>query len=104
MTTVVNLRVAPYDVYIGRPGHGKAGPLGNPVAVGKRCPICGARHTKAGDTLPCYAEYLRRRCATDAPFAALVRSLRGKVLGCFCKPNPCHGDELVRYLADEETR
>jgi hypothetical protein len=25
--------------------------------------------------------------------------LRGKTLGCWCKPEPCHGDVLVELLA-----
>jgi hypothetical protein len=24
--------------------------------------------------------------------------LRGKTLGCFCKPHPCHGDIIAAYL------
>lgn len=31
---------------------------------------------------------------------AALGELRGKVLGCWCKPGPCHGDILAR-LADE---
>ena len=27
-----------------------------------------------------------------------LEQLRGKVLGCWCKPNACHGDVLVRLL------
>lgn len=26
--------------------------------------------------------------------------LQGKRLGCWCKPNPCHGDVLIRLLAE----
>ena len=25
-------------------------------------------------------------------------SLRGKKLGCWCKPDPCHGDVIIDYL------
>ena len=25
-------------------------------------------------------------------------SLSGQVLGCFCKPKPCHGDVIARYV------
>jgi hypothetical protein len=35
-----------------------------------------------------------------------VKALRGKVLGCFCKPRPCHGDVLLEFVdkvaVDEE--
>lgn len=27
--------------------------------------------------------------------------LRGKVLGCWCKPNACHGDVLLELLGEE---
>ena len=27
-----------------------------------------------------------------------LEELRGKVLGCWCKPGPCHGDVLVELL------
>jgi hypothetical protein len=30
-----------------------------------------------------------------------VKSLKDKVLGCYCAPLPCHGDVLVK-LANEE--
>ena len=33
-----------------------------------------------------------------------LTELKGKTLGCWCKPNPCHGDVLVRLvneLSDE---
>jgi hypothetical protein len=29
-----------------------------------------------------------------------VSELKGKILGCWCKPKPCHGDILVE-LADK---
>jgi hypothetical protein len=32
---------------------------------------------------------------------ARLGELRGKVLGCWCSPLPCHGDVLAR-LADKE--
>ena len=53
MTRVVNLYKEPYDVYIGRAGKGREGPLGNPVAIGMQCPVCEGVHNDAGATLPC---------------------------------------------------
>lgn len=29
----------------------------------------------------------------------LITGLHGKVLGCFCKPKPCHGDTYVEILS-----
>jgi hypothetical protein len=28
--------------------------------------------------------------------------LKGKVLGCWCKPMPCHGDILLQLLKENE--
>lgn len=96
VTRVVNLRREPYDVYVGRAGHGQDGYFGNPVRTGETCPVCGEVHRERGETIACFEVYARRRMQTDPTYARRVRDLRGKVLGCFCKPKPCHGDVLVK--------
>ena len=58
MGKVVNIYKERYDVYIGRPGKGEVGYFGNPIVVGKECPICGEIHQR-GETLKCYEKYLR---------------------------------------------
>lgn len=98
MTRVVNLRNEEHDVYIGRAGHGEDGYFGNPVRVGDRCSLCGKVHEKAGDTLPCFKQYFLGRVKSDPEFASKIEHLRGKRLGCFCKPGPCHGDVIVEWL------
>lgn len=100
---VVNLRTSPYDVYIGRGGKGQPGPFGNPIRRGESCPICGQIHTEPGETLFCFEEYFHRRILHDAAFRKRVEGLRGKTLGCFCKPRPCHGDVIVDWLNKEDT-
>lgn len=92
----MNLREEPYDVYIGRSG--KDGTFGNPIRPGRRCFQCDEVHDKPGDTLLCFEAYFRERLENDHEFAERVESLRGKALGCFCKPRPCHGDVIVSYL------
>lgn len=89
----------PEQVYIGRPQpwRGLTGPFGNPVAIGRTCPECGRVHASAGSTLPCYEAYLVNRLVRDPVFQAQVAGLRGKILACFCKPGPCHGDVLARW-------
>ena len=32
------------------------------------------------------------------PFRQRIHALKGKRLGCFCKPYPCHGDIIKEYL------
>jgi len=85
MTRVVNLRHSPYDVYIGR-----GGPFGNPFRIGPD----GTRE----EVIQKYREWFRERIRTDDKFYRRCLALRGKVLGCFCKPLPCHGDVIVEWL------
>lgn len=33
---------------------------------------------------------------------AALSELKGKTLGCWCKPNPCHGDVLLTLLKEEQ--
>lgn len=66
-----------FDVYCGRGKGskndpfsckiGESGWLGNPVAIGKKCPMCFKTHFKAIDTLRCYNSYLLSRLE-DAEF------------------------------------
>lgn len=91
MVTVVNLRQSPYTVYIGRPGHGKPGPFGNPFIVGKHGPRSSC------------VELFRSWFHSSDPHAVTMREAalklpRNSVLGCFCKPNACHGDVIADFL------
>jgi len=88
-TTVVNIRYDDYDVYIGRAGKGQSGYFGNPF------PLMGASR---GATIEKYKEYFYKRINTDPEFKERVLSLKGKRLGCFCKPYQCHGDIIAEYL------
>lgn len=100
VTRVVNLRREDYDVYIGRRGHGHDGYFGNPVRIGQPCPVCEQMHERRGDTLACFEVYARQRLEDDPTYARRVRALRGKTLGCFCAPKPCHGDILVKLVSE----
>lgn len=73
------------------------GYFGNPIAIGKRCPICKQIHVTGGDTLLCFEKYLIKRLQ-EYDFKKYFASLRGKILVCFCKPNPCHTDIMIKYL------
>lgn len=35
---------------------------------------------------------------TDGTFKKLLKSLKGKNLGCWCKPEECHGDVLIKFI------
>jgi hypothetical protein len=81
-TTVVNKRTDEFDIYIGRPSK-----WGNPFVIGKD----GNRE----EVITKFERYIWR-----SPLMADIRELRDKRLGCFCAPQPCHGDVLAQ-LADE---
>lgn len=93
LTRVVNVRTAPPGsyVYVGRamPRHKnpaiRAGSIwGNPF--------------RAGDTADVLTRY--RQHVLDSPeLVAQLPTLRGRTLGCWCYPNPCHADFLAE-LAD----
>lgn len=95
-TRVVNIRKEAYDVYIGRAGHGMDGYFGNPFRLGPGM--------TRGYTLDSYRKYFYRRLSTDEEFRKRIGELQGKTLGCFCKPNPCHGDIIKEYLDRMEGR
>ena len=87
MITVVNLYKESYDIYIGRAGRGKDGKWGNPFTDGTK-----------EQNIAKYEHYL-----LDSPeLMADLPELLNKRLGCFCKPEACHGDILKRYAELEE--
>ena len=93
-TTVVNIRRQECDVYIGRATasavKGHDGYFGNPFAIGRD----GGREK----VIELYREYFLNRLEIDPEFARRIKELRGKRLGCFCKPEACHGDVIAEYL------
>ena len=80
----VNDRLTLYDIYIGRPSE-----WGNPYIPG--------RH---GTREECIAKYEKFVRAKPEMVERVKQVLKGKRLGCYCKPLPCHGDVLAR-IADE---
>jgi len=89
-TVAVNLKNEKYDVYIGRAGRGQDGYFGNPF-------ILSAGQSR-GASLDKYRAYFFERLKTDPEFRRRIHGLKGKTLGCFCKPYPCHGDIIAEYL------
>jgi len=99
LTTVVRIRrkggtvVQDCDVYIGRRMYMggwrlEASIWANPYSVAE----CGTHE----DACRRYEEYIRGR----PELLARLPELRGKRLGCWCKPHPCHGDVLVRLISE----
>jgi len=82
-TRVVHCKRAPYDVYIGRPSK-----WGNPFRIGRD----GTR----AEVIRKYREWLLQQ----PDLLAALPELKGKVLGCWCKPLLCHGDVLVELVEE----
>ena len=89
-TTVVNIMYDICDVYIARSKITDVGYFGNPFHVGAD----GTRE----EVVAKYLEYFIERNKTDEEFHRRILDLAGKRLGCFCKPEACHGDIIARYL------
>lgn len=83
-TTVVNIRHSRYDVLIDRTTI-----FGNPFLVWK--------WGREG-CLKKFETYFWGRIERDPVWKAEVLKLKGKVLGCHCKPLDCHGDIYADYL------
>lgn len=78
---VVHCKRDRFDVYIGRPSK-----WGNPFLIGKD-----------GDRDEVIRKY-REWILSQPALLRDLRELRGKVLGCWCRPKACHGDVLVELL------
>lgn len=92
-TRIVNLYREHFDVYIGRKGHGCDGYFGNPHLLRTKATPQDRAHV-----LDLFRRYFLDRVERDAEFRRRVLDLRGKRLGCFCKPQACHGDVIAEWV------
>lgn len=81
---VVNIKNEKCDVYIGR-----GSIWGNPFVLGRD----GNRDVVVRK----YFDLMRDRIAADSIWMDRIMGLRGKKLGCYCKPEKCHGDVIVWF-------
>jgi hypothetical protein len=87
-TRVVHVKKEPFDVYIGRAcqNYPEDSIFANVFKIGRD----GTRH----EVIEKYRNY-----AENSPaIREALECLRGKTLGCWCKPEECHGDVLVELL------
>lgn len=115
-TSVVNVKVAhirptykdlsawcadPRNVYIGRGGvvfvdcvryPKKDSVWANPFKIGPS--------RSRDDVIASYETYIRAKLVASPELRAELEGLRGKNLGCWCAPEPCHGDVLLKLLAE----
>ena len=80
---VVNIRNEPYDVYIGRPSK-----YGNRFGI-------GVNLWSREDVINLYRDWIVKnpKLIDEAKI-----ELKGKRLGCYCAPLPCHGDILAELV------
>lgn len=45
-----------------------------------------------------YSVLLDKQVQSGTISIAELQALNGKTLGCFCKPQPCHGDVIVEMV------
>ena len=87
---VVHCKRCPYDVYIGRASagspHGTTAQWGNPFVM---------RSKSAAERKRVVDEYKVWLLAQPDMVARARKELKGKVLGCWCAPLPCHGHVLA---------
>lgn len=91
MTRVVHHKKETCDVYIGRPSK-----WGNPFThlpeVAKKDNMTLVASRK--EAIQKYKEWI----LTQPHLLEALPELKGKVLGCWCKPQSCHGDVLVDLI------
>ena len=96
ITKLVNIKNEPYDVYIGR-----GSKWGCPYTIIKDRPtlateIVGSKE----EALSKYRDYV----LASPELMSSLSELEGKTLGCFCKPEKCHGDILLELLEREKLK
>ena len=95
-TVVVNIYKEQFDVYIGRAGREQDGYFGNPFRIGNG--------VSREDAVQRSQRYFIDRIEKDSEFKRRVLAVKGKRLGCFCKPKACHGDVIADWLNKMEQK
>ena len=85
MAKVVNYNVESYDVLIDRRTK-----WGNPFIIG--------RDGDRTEVIDKYRQWIR----VNKELKGMLHELKGKRLGCCCKPKACHGDVLVEMVEAQE--
>lgn len=93
MCKVVHFKKDPYDIYIGR-----GSKWGNPFSH-KDKTIAQFRVSSRKEAIEKYEEWIK----TQPHLMESLHELKGKTLGCWCKPQGCHGD-VLKKLADSLDR
>lgn len=104
-TTVVNLKHEAFDVYIGRAATRASDARCHEESMfANPFPLTKALVATLGDAgarrhvIEQFRQHLLN-CLEENPgvWVPALRNLKGKRLGCWCKPLACHGDVLAEF-------
>jgi hypothetical protein len=117
MTTIVNVKVgsirpkwANLADWMSNPNHVYIGRKGIVFINGQRFPKSDSIwanpfRISTTDRVSCikqYEEYMIDRLNRDPALVQQLKALKGKTLGCWCKPESCHGDVLINLIEKYE--
>ena len=89
MTKVVNMKTDEYDVRIDRRSK-----WGNPFKIGAPNYANAGRKITREESIDLYYDWIIGK----HDLLDQLDELKGKRLGCWCKPKACHGDVLVKLI------
>jgi hypothetical protein len=89
MTELINYRTYNLDKSKVVPIDRRSG-FGNPFKINKN-------YTRK-EVIEKYRKYFYTKLEHNYGFKKSIELLKGKTLGCWCTPLPCHGDVIIEYL------
>ncbi len=95
-TRVVNILNEDYDIYIGRGVNSK---WGNPFS--HKTTHLAQKVASKKEALIQYRNWIT--IGEGKSLLNDLHELKGKTLGCFCKPKSCHGDILIELIKQQST-
>ena len=89
---VVHFKKEPFNVYIGRPSK-----WGNPFThIKDKYTIAKFIVNSREEAVQAYKEWIT--LGEGQYLLKDLHELKGKILGCWCKPQSCHGDVLAELV------
>jgi hypothetical protein len=87
---IVHCKKLPYDVYIGRPSK-----WGNPFSH-KHGTLAEYKVASRREAIEAFRDWITK--GEGRYLLTQLHELAGKTLGCWCKPDACHGDILAELV------
>jgi len=100
--TIIEWLQHPDHVYIGRKGivfiKGERFPIYDSIWT---TPYKIGRDGTRAEVVQKYETLMRAKLAVDKELRQALMQLEGKVLGCWCAPEPCHGHVLLKLIEEQ---